>query len=227
MERPPSIYGSIGKEVGGQQKPGLVQALQVVFLDKYVECLKNKSQVKSTIMIFNKEDDIADANYFLCDLLPEQAKDPSTCPWVVNHSSIGLATAQSIRSRGGEISLYLSTAVMLMGIDLKDIEVVVMVRPFSMLHSMVQACGRGGRKMIDKFRKRVIFYLLFNNSDIGANMDVSPAVRDFCLTDSCLKKMLMDYFGTTGEHGGTWCCSNCDNEKHEHFSLKVVDSFNL
>ena len=47
-------------------------------------------------------------------------------------------------------------------------------------------------------------------SDISENVDISPAVRDFCLTDKCLKKKLMDYFGSDGCSGGSWCCSNCD-----------------
>ena len=125
-------------------------------MDKYVECIKNNLPVKHAIFLFKKEDDISDVIDLLCELLPDLAEDPSTCPWVVNHSSIGPATAQSIRSRSGEISLYLSTAVMLMGIDCQKIDLVIMVRPFSMIHSLVQACGRGGRKMMDKFRRRVL-----------------------------------------------------------------------
>lgn len=194
----------------GVQKDGLVQVLQEVCLDDYITSLRSGIDPKHILIIFKQEDDLADINDYLCELLPEFADSPSTCPWVVNHSSIGEATAASIRNRSGEISLYLSTAVMLMGIDCKEIDVVVMVRPFSMLHSMVQACGRGGRKMMDKFRRRVIFYLLFNNSDIGANIDVSEEVRTFCRTPECLKVILMNYFGTVGKTGGDWCCSNCD-----------------
>ena len=90
-------------------KPGLVQFLQEIFLDKFMHCIRNNLPVKHAILLFKKEDDIADVNDLLCELLPEQAMDPSSCPWVVNHSSIGPITAQSIRSRSGEISLYLST----------------------------------------------------------------------------------------------------------------------
>ena len=63
---------------------------------------------------------------------------------------------------------------------------------------------------MDKFRRRVVFILLFNNSDIAANVEVSPAVRDLCLTENCLKKFMMEYFGSDGKCGGSWCCSNCD-----------------
>ena len=211
LQRPPSCYGTYGKEVKGVEKPGLVQVLQDVYLDEYVACLKDKRAVKHALFMFKNEDDLVDANDFLCEMLPEMAEDPSCCPWVMNHSSIGPATAESIRNRSGDISLYLSTAVMLMGIDCSSIDLIVMVRPFSMLHSMVQASGRGGRKMLGEFRRKVVCYLLFNNSDISSNIDVSEEVRDFCRTDGCLKLALMNYFGTEGEAGGGWCCSNCDS----------------
>ena len=210
LQRPPSCYGTYGKEVKGIEKPGLVQVLQDVYLDEYVACLKDRRPVKHALFMFKNEDDLVDVNDFLCELLPEMAEDPSCCPWVMNHSSVGAATAESIRNRSGNISLYLSTAVMLMGINCSNIDLIVMVRPFSMMHAMVQASGRGGRKMLEEFRRKVVFYLLFNNSDISTNIDVSEEVRDFCRTDGCLKLALMDYFGTGGETGGGWCCSNCD-----------------
>ena len=48
-------------------------------------------------------------------------------------------------------------------------------------------------------------------SDIAENVDISADVRNFCLTSECLKKTLMNYFGTSDSSGdGKWCCSNCD-----------------
>jgi hypothetical protein len=162
IERPPNIYGSYGKTVGGDFKPGLIQVLRASYLDKYVDNIRRGVAVKRAVWFFKREEDIADVNDFLCDVLPEFASDPSTCPWVVNFSAVGPATAKSIRDRGGEISLYLTTAVMMMGIDLENIQVIGMVRPFSMVHSLVQACGRGGRKTEEAGRQKVVFYLLYN-----------------------------------------------------------------
>ena len=191
-------------------RPGLTQVLRSTFLDKYIHHLRTGVPVKKSIWFFKREEDIADINDFLCEELEEFSRDPETCPWVVNFSSVGPATALSIRNREGQISLYLTTAVMLMGLDLHDIQIIGMVRPFAKLHSLVQACGRGGRRMDDQGRQKVVFYLLFNKSDIGENIDISSEVRNFCLTEDCLKKSLMDYFGTEGSTGGDWCCSNCD-----------------
>ena len=131
---------------------------------------------------------------------------------MVNFSSIGPATALSIRNREAEINLYLTPAVMLMSINLKDIQIVGMVRPFGTIHSIVQACGRGGRLTGGKGKQQVVFFLLFNASDIAENVDISPAVRNLCLTKQCLKRTMMDYFGSEGSCGGGWCCSNCDSQ---------------
>ena len=67
------------------------------------------------------------------------------------------------------------------------------------------------RKMRPYFYTNVVFYLLFNRNDIGENVDISPAVREFCLSTECLKRALMVYFGAQGDTGGEWCCSNCDS----------------
>ena len=173
--------------MNGVEKAGLVQDLQNIYLDEFVSCVETKKYVKKALFMFKNEEDLADVNDWLCELLPELAEDPASCPWAVNHSSIGPATAENIRNRSGDITLFLSTSVMLMGIDCSNIDLVVMIRPFSMLHSMVQACGRGGRKQLDMFRRRVVFFLLFNNSDIGNNIDVSEEVRSYCRTTGCLE----------------------------------------
>ena len=114
--------------------------------------------------------------------LPELAENPHNCPWVMNHSGIGPITAECIRQRKNEISLYLSTSVMLMGLDLTDIDIVGMVRPFNMCHYLVQAAGRGGRNMGNGLRRKVLFYCLFNNNDIADNVPgISSEIKEFCL----------------------------------------------
>ena len=57
-------------------KPGLVQFLQEIFLDKFMHCIRNNLPVKHAILQFKKEDDIADVNDLLCELLPKQASYP-------------------------------------------------------------------------------------------------------------------------------------------------------
>ena len=160
LRRPPNQYGSYGSE-DDDSKPGLVQLLDRIYLDEYVNCIKNGQKPKKAILFFRREDDIPDVYDYICERLPDQVVDPESIPWVINHSGIGPVTAESIRKRRDSISLYLTTSVMLLGLDFHDIDVIIMVRPFNFCHYLVQAAGRGGRKMENGLRKRVLFYLLF------------------------------------------------------------------
>jgi len=213
VQRPPNIYGSFGSDnAAGEMQPGLIDTVNKLYLNKYVENIKNRENVKKAIMLFRNEDDIADIFDDLCERLPEQAADPSTCPFVMNHSNIGPITAENYRQRKGDISLYLSTSVMLLGLDLNNIDIVIMVRPMNMLHYVVQAAGRGGRNMGNGLRRRVLFYLLWNKNDIGSNVPgMSTDMKEFCETQECLKKVLKIYFGFMNSDSldPGWCCSNC------------------
>ena len=51
--------------------------------------------------------------------------------------------------------------------------------------------GRGGRKTMSGKRNRVLVYILFNSSDIAANVPgMTSEVREFCTTCECLKESL-------------------------------------
>ena len=213
LRRPANIYGGFGLEnAAGDLQPGLVQTMDRLFLDIYVEKVKKGEEVKKSIWVFRKEDDIADIYDSLCERLPDKAADPLTCCFVMNHSGIGPVTAQSYRDRRGEINLYLTTSVMLLGLDLSNIDIVGMVRPLNMCHYIIQAAGRGGRNMGTGQRRKVLFYMLYNNNDIASNVPgLSSEVRDFCETKMCLKVFLKKYFGSSSPTSSeqSWCCSNC------------------
>ena len=93
------------------------------------------------------------------------------CPFVMQSSSVGPITQAFIDQRT-DISLYISTSKMLMGINISNISVVIFLRPLNMLHMLVQGAGRGGRKQGDNsgLRNKVVAYLLWNNSDISNNV---------------------------------------------------------
>ena len=216
VQRPPNIYGSFGCETSaGGFQPGLVDLLNKLHLDNYVKKVTSGEPVKKSIWFFRNEDDIADVYDALCKRLPEQSNDPLTCPFVMNHSNIGPVTAESYRRRKDQINLYLSTSVMLLGLDLSNIDIIGIVRPLNMLHYLIQAAGRGGRNTGTGQRRRVVCYLLWNKSDIGSNVPgISDEVREFCETKSCLKEYLMNYFDSNNTVASSadpdWCCSNCD-----------------
>ena len=92
-------------------------------------------------------------------------------PFVMQSSSIGPITEIRIQERK-DISLYISTTKMLMGIDISGISVVIFLRPLNMVHYVAQGAGRGGRKLGDSsgLRGKVVSYILWNNSDIASNV---------------------------------------------------------
>ena len=61
-------------------------------------------------------------------------------------------------------------------------------------------------------RRKVLFYLLYNKSDISRNVPgLSQDMREFCKTESCLKEFLNKVFGFVekSKSKSDWCCSNC------------------
>ena len=213
VERPPNIYGSFGSENrDGDLRPGLVHIMNRIFFDMYVDKVMKGEPVKKSIWICRNENDICDLYDALAERLPDQAYDPLRCPFIMNHSGIGPITAESIRERRGEINLYLTTSVMLLGLDFPDVDIVGMVRPLNHCHYVLQAAGRGGRNMGNGMRKKVLFYLLFNRNDIGGNVPgLSDDMKEFCVTKKCLKIFLREYFGFADgmPSSADWCCSNC------------------
>ena len=210
--RPPNIYSTFGSEnMDGSFKPGLMQLMNKLFFDKYVEKMLNGETVKKSIWICRNEDDICDLYDGLCEKLPDLASQPLKCPFVTNHSGVGPITAESIRNRRSEINLYITTSVMLLGLDFSDIDIIGMIRPLNHCHYLVQAAGRGGRNMGNGLRRKVVFFLLYNRSDISSNVPgLSDGMREFCETDRCLKNFLREYFGFSASAcSESWCCSNC------------------
>ena len=98
-------------------------------------------------------------------------KDVGEAPFVQVTSSVGPITESMIEKRN-DISLYISTTKMLMGVDIPGIAIVIFLRPLNMVHYIAQGAGRGGRRLGDNsgMRQRVVAYLLWNNSDIGNNV---------------------------------------------------------
>ena len=216
VERPSNLVPVSGvEEVDGTVKPGLLHRLESLYLKTYVSNIKLGLPVKKALFLCRNTNDVVDLYDEICEKLPDQAADPFTCPFVMNHSSIGPITAEHIRNRRSDISLYLATSVMLLGLDLDDIDIVVMIRPFNHCHDILQAAGRGGRKLENAGkRRRVVFYLLYNKSDISTNVPgLTDEVREFCVTQRCLKAFLRNIFGYVDSDPNCadgWCCSNCD-----------------
>ena len=125
MERLPNIRGTSGiEEMDGTVKPGLVHTMKKLLLDNYVKKIKSGEPVKRSLWLCRNISDVADLYDELCEMLPEQAENPLTCPFVMNHSSVGPITSENIRNRRSSISFYLATSVMLLGLDLQEVDII-------------------------------------------------------------------------------------------------------
>ena len=147
------------------------------------------------------------------------AKSPNTCPWVANSSASGKITAEMIRARACDeqspIHLYITTSVMLFGLNIKNVSIVILLSPFNSLNSFLQAGGRAGRRQGDGYRNRSVVYSLFNGTDIRRNSQMEDSVRDFFSGECCLKKKISLLFSVQpyNEMSGDWCCSVCNLNK--------------
>ena len=203
----------------GKKNPGLFALLDRIYLEQYVKDLENGVEPKRAI-IFCRGNGLLGAIYtHVMDMTGHKFKDCRDAPFVMSHSSLLPPTEKVIAERVNEISLYLSSNKMLMGIDLPQIDIVIFARPYNQLAALLQGGGRGGRKMENGMRKRVVVYQLFNSQDLTSqNKLMSPDVRRLCQSKECTRALLEDFFVGNSEKRPTlsadpkFCCHNCDEK---------------
>ena len=120
--------------------------------------------------MFRSDTQVIEIFNYLREALP-WFKSVADSPFVQVSSSIAPITEAKILERD-DISLYISTTKMLMGVNVPGISVVIFLRPLNMMHYVLQGAGRGGRRTGDSsgMRSKVVAYLLWNNSDISSNV---------------------------------------------------------
>ena len=209
LKRPPSINGFRGK---GDGKTSTLDLLQVLVLDKFVDCVKNGEDPKVTMIFVQSFEDQNVIKNFLISNLKTHLQGKVT-PWICNNSAVGKITKieNDRKVKNGDIKLYITTSVMMCGVDLPRVDLIIITRPFSHISSIIQAGGRGGRILRDGNRRRVIVYLLYNASDIRSNSTrVTEPVRRLYSSSTCIKSQLHAYFSTDGEEydeNPSWCCN--------------------
>ena len=117
-----------------------------------------------------------------------------------------------------QITVCLATTRVLLGMDFKNIDIVIFVSPFNDVAALLQGGGRGGRRRLDGKRGLVQVYQLYNSSDYGANMKMTSTMAQLCKSaeTSCTTKQLAAHFAvpTVTVVGDLvreeWCCHFCD-----------------
>ena len=219
MVRRPSnnfgLDGTITKK--GDKNPGLMDLLQRVFLKQYLDDLSKDRKPKKCI-IFCRGNGILGALYSrMMELTNYRYSDCRDSPFVMNHSSLLPPTEKVLARRASEISLYLTSNKMLLGIDLADIDVIIFLRPYNQPAALVQGGGRGGRRMESGKRRRVQVYQFFNSQDFTSqNKLMSPVMKRICQSQLCTRTLLKDHFVGNSEQkeeqetDKSHCCHSCD-----------------
>ena len=123
-------------------------------------------------------------------------------------------------ARMDEVTVFLATTRVLLGMDFKNIDLVLFASPFNDVASLLQGGGRGGRRRMDGMRGLVQVYQLYNSSDYGANTKVSEMMASLCKSadTSCTTKQLEEFFAvpsptmSNSNENNQWCCHFCDGK---------------
>ena len=140
IERPPSLYGFRGHS---KEKPSTLELIKILVLDNFIRSIINEDEAQKTIIIFVQSyDELNTINQYLVVMLRNKLRG-KTKPWIVNHSAVGMHTKVKAQNDmdSGIIKLYISTSVMLCGIDLPRVDIILICRPFSHVSSILQAAG--------------------------------------------------------------------------------------
>ena len=193
----------------GNLQPSTLKSL---FLNAFIEAIKAGAKFKNTMLFVHSYEDGMILNDFLGQQLPSFAENEKNAPWFFNHSSRTARDKIMLNQRNadGYLPLIICTPCNLMGLNYKSIDQIVMYKPYEHLHDILQASGRGGRRLSNQSRPKLVFYLLFNDKDLSSSK-VDDSVKKFCNSTKCLKETLSQFFGFTFKQlNSQWCCSSCD-----------------
>ena len=109
VRRPSNLCGVDGRlDKSGKYQPGLISLLKRLYLDNFIENIRNGRPVKKCIVFFRNSQQMMDIRDYVREELPGSS-DPSKAPYVLNHGGLGPITSKNIVDRKNDISLFLST----------------------------------------------------------------------------------------------------------------------
>lgn len=117
--------------------------------------------------------------------------------FAMNHSSLLPGDDKVLEERRDTIVLYLASNKMLLGVDLKNIDMVIVTSPYDQPAALLQAAGRMSRRTGRGYRTAGQLYILWNGSDLtSSNTNMSQEVRRICREGSttCTRQILEGVF---------------------------------
>ncbi|XP_066930299.1 ATP-dependent DNA helicase RecQ-like [Clytia hemisphaerica] len=111
---------------------------------------------------------------------------------------------EEIKEIDSRTRVLFATTALGMGVDAPNISHVIHIGPPSSMEAYTQEIGRAGRTKCDSWAT-----LFYNNSDIATNTHTEKAMRDYCLSEGCLRKVLTNYFDFYSPKQER-CCSTCN-----------------
>ena len=160
--------------------PGLLSQLRVLVIDEYVRCILKGEEPKHTILFFRTENQLIQLINYLREVLG--VSNARSAPFVSLVASTPPVTEMVVNARKGNISLYLTTQKMLMGVNIPKPDICIFIKPMNMVHSIIQGAGRTGRPVTGEpgIRTRAVVYILANGGDVGEQVKgMSEEMKDF------------------------------------------------
>ena len=196
LKRPANCRGLLGTvDKLGRLQPGLWHLLERLYVGEFLLAVKEGRRAKRCIIYF-RNNVVMGAFYTLLQKLTGQT-NPSTADFAMNHSSLLPPDDRMLDLRRDDITMYGASNKMLLGTNLKNIDLVIFAQPFDMEAALLQGAGRMSRRTIYDFRTVGQVYLLYNGSDLSlANKGMSKGVRQLCRSSEmvCTKAELKKLF---------------------------------
>ena len=119
---------------GFDEAGGLKDTLCALYLEDF---LHDPLECRKAVIFCKNEEDLINVYEFIEDALGDKFKNLKNRPWIQYHGSLGVNTLKWIHHRiqssdkSLEIKLYLSTYKLIMGVDVKDIDLAIFIRYFN------------------------------------------------------------------------------------------------
>jgi superfamily II DNA helicase RecQ len=217
LRRPPNAHKLCGVEASsGAAKPGLWDLLYEIYFKHYFADKAAGRKPKKCLIFFRGMRQMVAVHSHLRRLTGQCSA--KTADFVMVHSDLTPPTERVIVSRMKEITIFLATTRMLLGLDLAEMDMVIFAQPFDDVAALLQGGGRGGRKRVGGTRSTVQLYQLHNGEDLTKrNKKMTIEMRSLCRAGetACPRDTLRRRYAMgqvveeLGERGET-CCHHHD-----------------